>query len=35
MVYPAMQTALRLAGGRRAYMGTVEAGPALTRCWRS
>ena len=25
MVYPAMQTALRLAGGRRAYMGTVEA----------
>jgi sirohydrochlorin cobaltochelatase len=29
MVYPAMQTALRLAGGRRAYMGTVEGWPGF------
>ncbi|MFQ9680039.1 MAG: sirohydrochlorin cobaltochelatase [Ruthenibacterium lactatiformans] len=35
MVYPAMQTALRLAGGRRAYMGTVEGWPGFDGCWRS
>ena len=29
MVYPALQTALRLAGGRHAYVGTVEGWPSL------
>lgn len=29
MVYPAMQTALRLAGGQRAYVGTVEGWPGF------
>lgn len=29
MVYPALQTALRLSGGRYAYVGTVEGWPSL------